>query len=232
MTQVLDATGGVPVSAPTVPAEPIGLGKTVGSFPPPPETLVEGIRCEKGHFNHPRQPFCMRCGQALVYSRYQRAREARPAVGTLTRDDGALFVLDRDFVVVDEHSLIVQPPTAGIIVLASPRLRRVDVEIRLCGWDVVVAERGSELPVSLEPPVPDRMIPLCIPAVGLRRRLRPFQRFCARMTRANPDWARWTSLPPVKLSPNESAALPASWTLRVGERSLLFESPFVGLRIG
>lgn len=195
-----------------------------------PLALVAGITCGNGHFNHPRQPFCLRCGQALVDARQRRACRPRPALGTLTRDDGATFALDRDYLLIDEHSAAQQRSVGDVIVLESPTFRRVSLEIRLRGWDVLVVERGGEVPVSLEPPSPDRRVPLCVPVVGLRRHLRPLRRVCVRLTRADPTWSRWRERPGVALHAEDPVAWTAGWSLRVGERTLLFESPFVGLR--
>lgn len=210
-----------------------------GSVPSPrgaacglPPVVVEGVACGNGHFNHPRQPFCLRCGQTLVTSRQRRARRPRPPLGTLVRDDGATFVLDRDYLLLDEHSVAERRPAGELIVLESPTFQRVALEVRLRGWDVLAIEHGGEVPVSLEPPSPERGVPLCVPVVGLRRHLRPFRRVCVRLMRADPAWSRWHERPGVALHPEVPVAWTAGWSLRVGERSLLFESPFVGLRAG
>jgi hypothetical protein len=109
---------------------------------------VRGVRCFRGHFNHPNARYCAVCGAGFDQGISRVADFGpRPPLGVLVIDDGSAFVLDTDYVVGREPEL-----DAGVAAGLARALTLVDQErsvsrthadIKLEGWEVVVSDRGS-----------------------------------------------------------------------------------------
>jgi hypothetical protein len=120
---------------------PIG-GVATGGGP-----LVEGILCSRQHFNDPMARYCCACGISMVHATHTRVTQSRPPVGVLVLDDGATFVLDRDYVIGREpagHPLV-HSGAAEALVIDDPstQLSRTHAHVVLDGWDVYVDDLGS-----------------------------------------------------------------------------------------
>lgn len=116
------------------------------------QVLVEGVLCPAEHFNYPLQPYCRRCGASLAGDFRRAVWGPRPPVGVLARDDGAVYVLDRDYVVIDEYRAWPPAGHRAPLIVQSPLRERIHIEISLDGWSVRVTDLGSELPVGLSDP--------------------------------------------------------------------------------
>ncbi len=64
----------------------------VSRLPDAPD--VPGVRCELGHFNHPRVMTCLRCGRPVLPGSPE-LNGPRPPVGVLLVDDGSIWSLRR-----------------------------------------------------------------------------------------------------------------------------------------
>ena len=144
--------------------------------------VIQGVACCRGHFNHPGQRYCLVCGAALRAGPRTPVLGPRPALGALVGDAGATHVLDRDHLVVDQRAKVAAP--AIVLPRSGPGALRL--QLRLQGWEVVVAHLRSPETVSIRVPGGRQMV----------------------------------------LARGESAVLEPGWALAVGERSLLFVSPF------
>lgn len=113
----------------------------------PAHVLVKGFRCSRNHHNDPRVSFCSVCGIRMDQRTGVLVDGRRPPLGLLVLDIGSTFVLDDNY-------LLGRNPEVDEAVISS-RLRpirldddsgtlsRVHAEIRLEGWDVLLADRGS-----------------------------------------------------------------------------------------
>ncbi|MBI2168032.1 MAG: FHA domain-containing protein [Actinobacteria bacterium] len=111
----------------------------------PEVAQVEGILCSREHFNSPDALYCSSCGISMVHQTHNLVKGARPPLGFLVFDDGSTFTLDADYLMgrepeVDESAGEVRP-----LLLDDPdrTVSRGHAELRLVGWDVTVADRGS-----------------------------------------------------------------------------------------
>ncbi len=117
----------------------------------PPETgavMVEGVLCTRNHLNEPAASYCSVCGVSML----QRARDLvtgpRPPLGLLLSDDGAMFILDADYVIGQSpaENDLVQTGQAKPLVLVDDqnRIAPEHANILLKGWGVWVRDCGSE----------------------------------------------------------------------------------------
>jgi hypothetical protein len=108
---------------------------------------VQGIRCSRGHFNHPRALYCTACGIATTHQTHVLVRGPRPPLGVLVLDDGSTYSLDSGYVIgaSPEGDDAVVRGEERPLRLPSPedRVSPVHAEIRLVDWDVQVIDRGS-----------------------------------------------------------------------------------------
>jgi hypothetical protein len=107
---------------------------------------VEGIRCSRGHFNHPDARYCASCGIKMVHLTRKPVLGPRPPVGLLVGDDGTTWALDTGYVIGREPQLDegVRSGTARPLVMGEAgTMSRVHAEIQLDGWDVLVIDLGS-----------------------------------------------------------------------------------------
>ena len=109
--------------------------------------MVDGLRCIRGHFNHPEASFCAHCGISMVQQTHNIVQGARPPLGILVFEDGFALSLDADYVLGRDPSLAdpVIDGTARPMVLDDPDqvLSRIHAEIRRIGWDVELVDRNS-----------------------------------------------------------------------------------------
>jgi hypothetical protein len=107
---------------------------------------VAGIRCERGHFNHPAARRCGVCGRPVPPGQTP-SLGPRPALGLLIADDGGAYRVDADQVIgadprVDEG--VVSGRLRGVPLTGTPgQLAPVHAELRLTDWTVSVVDRGS-----------------------------------------------------------------------------------------
>jgi len=118
--------------------------------------IVDGIRCVRGHFNHPDARFCAVCGISFQQQTINRVQGPRPPLGVVVVDDGSAFSLDSDYVIGREPELDaeVAAERARPLVIADEQrsISRVHADLRLEGWDVMLSDRGSANGTFVYPP--------------------------------------------------------------------------------
>lgn len=129
------------------PAEPMGSKEATARGP-----RVEGLLCPEGHFNHPLQLHCLHCGTSLAGNVGRRWNRPPPPRGTLIRDDGAIYVLDCDHVIIDEHHVPGPAELCKSVIIESPIRERILIEVSLEGWDVRATNSATDMPVCLRHP--------------------------------------------------------------------------------
>jgi hypothetical protein len=107
---------------------------------------ISGVRCRKGHFNDPNLAYCVVCGIGMTQAGRVFAQDERPVLGVLLLDDGRLLPLDRDHVLgrSPEESDRVRQGEATAVALEDPLVSDVHALVSLRGWEVSVADVGSE----------------------------------------------------------------------------------------
>jgi hypothetical protein len=167
MAAVEDALAGAPVDRPLViepvAEEPVEVSVEVSVEQPvvvaavaevSPATAeirteiaaISGVRCRKGHFNDPSLAYCVVCGIGMTQAGRVFAQDERPVLGVLLLDDGRLLPLDRDHVLgrSPEESDRVRRGEATAVPLEDPLVSDVHALVSLRGWEVSVADVGSE----------------------------------------------------------------------------------------
>ena len=109
---------------------------------------VQGVRCELGHFNHPRVTNCMRCGRPIPPGSPQ-VSGSRPAAGVLLADDGSIWALGRPCIIGAEPTSAaeVQAGAAQAIAMrAAPDhpMAPVHAEVQAKGWSAYLVDRGAD----------------------------------------------------------------------------------------
>jgi hypothetical protein len=136
-----DGTEYAPLPLPTTPEE-AAAEEEADAGP-----MVDGILCERGHFNHPLALYCSTCGVSTVHRTRTTVKGPRPTLGVIVIDDGTTYTLDADYVVGREpdQAPAVQSDAARPLRLFDTErsTSRVHAEIRLQEWDVLVVDRGS-----------------------------------------------------------------------------------------
>ncbi len=123
----------------------------VGTAPKPEEApagvLVQGLRCIRGHFNHPRARFCALCGISMVQQTQVLVEGERPPLGILVFGDGKTVGLAGSYLLGRDPGI---DPAVGAGELVALQLddpdqilSRVHCEVRLAGWDVQLVDRNS-----------------------------------------------------------------------------------------
>jgi len=163
----VSASGGRPVPAAAEPVsgrpepvgsgpEPVGVPEPAGGRPGPvgsyPEdsahpVLVDGVLCDRGHFNDPGAAVCRQCGAGLDRQPGNFQRRPRPPLGVLVLDDGTRITLDGDYVLGREPVLDgdVIAGRAKPLRISDPdgTLSRSHLKIALAGWRVEISDLGS-----------------------------------------------------------------------------------------
>ena len=116
------------------------------SRPERPE--VQGVRCELGHFNHPRVTNCMRCGRPVPPGSPQ-VSGPRPAAGVLLADDGSIWALGRPCIIGAEPTSAaeVQAGAAQAIAMRAAQdhpMAPVHAEVQAKGWSAYLVDRGAD----------------------------------------------------------------------------------------
>lgn len=108
---------------------------------------VEGLKCSRGHFNHPLSANCAWCGIGMAQASHVLVSGERPPLGVLVVNGQATLTLDTGYVIGRQPAL--DDAVDGIMMreLAlgddQRSISRIHAHIRLEGWDVVVEDRGS-----------------------------------------------------------------------------------------
>jgi hypothetical protein len=127
---------------------PLPLASAWGIAGPSDLPEVPGVRCELGHFNHPRASHCFRCGRPILPGSPQQSAP-RPPVGVLLADDGSIWSLSRGCLIGSEPGTApeVQSGAAqGIPLRPGPNhaMAPVHAEIQLRVWSTFLLDRGAE----------------------------------------------------------------------------------------
>ena len=140
---------------------------------PAPDEIL-GVYCKNGHFDDPEARFCAVCGISMNQQTLVPKPGARPPLGLLVLDGGAIFQLDTDYIIGREPTLdaAVAAGKARPLRIAdsSGTLSRVHAKVELDGWRVLVSDLGSANGTEirhpggaagqqLTPRVPVRLVP-------------------------------------------------------------------------
>ncbi len=141
-----------PEGAPSAPPAAAGTGRKgaapagpAGPAVPNPETVM-GVRCSRGHFNHPAALYCHACGVAMVHQTRIAVAGPRPSLGVLVLDDGTVLALQQGWL-LGTAPRAERAAAEGLrpFPMVDPQ-NALDAEhtaVRLHGWDVVVEDLGS-----------------------------------------------------------------------------------------
>lgn len=127
---------------------PLPLASDWAAAPMPDRPEVLGVRCELGHFNHPRVPNCMHCGRAVPPGSPQTSGP-RPPVGVLLADDGSIWALGRTCLIGTEPTSApeVQSGAAQAITMRAAQshlMAPVHAEVHAKGWSAYLLDRGAD----------------------------------------------------------------------------------------
>ena len=128
------------------PPLPVASSPAAAVTPERPE--VQGVRCELGHFNHPRVTNCMRCGRPVPPGSPQ-VSGPRPAAGALLADDGSIWALGRPCIIGAEPTSAaeVQAGAAQAIAMRAAQdhlMAPVHAEVQAKGWSAYLVDRGAD----------------------------------------------------------------------------------------
>ncbi|HUC14915.1 MAG TPA: hypothetical protein VMS00_10730 [Acidimicrobiales bacterium] len=128
------------------PSLPVASSPAAAPTPGRPE--VQGVRCEVGHFNHPRVTQCMRCGRPVPQGSPQ-VSAPRPATGVLLADEGSIWALDRPCIIGSEPTSAaeVQAGVAQAIAMRAAQnhpMAPVHAEVQAKGWSAYLVDRGAD----------------------------------------------------------------------------------------
>lgn len=112
----------------------------------PAGPVVSGIRCRRGHFNHPRAGACGVCGMIIEDSERTPVSGNRPPMGVLIREDGAVFGVVQGYVLGTDPSS--DPTVTGGLALPltlppGGGVQPVHAELRVSGWEVTLIDRQA-----------------------------------------------------------------------------------------
>ncbi len=130
------------VTTPAGPPLPFGGGPDQRI---PGAPVVAGVLCSRGHLNRPGMSACARCHTPISPSTKEHVSGTRPPLGVLVTDDGAVYRLDRSYLIGSRSD---RDPTVGGGLARPLTLTGSDVsgshaELRLTDWDVTLVDRGS-----------------------------------------------------------------------------------------
>ena len=105
---------------------------------------VEGILCQRQHFNNPNAANCMICGLSMLHLTLNLVSGPRPTLGFIVFDDGSTFGLDRSYVIGREPVPTDGSPTELLVLSENNEtLSRTHAELRLVDWSVQLLDMGS-----------------------------------------------------------------------------------------
>jgi hypothetical protein len=135
----------LPVAAPQAPAAPDVAPAAHEAADDSVQVL--GVYCKNGHFDDPAARYCAICGISMAQQTLIPRLGPRPPLGVLVLDDGAIFSLDRDYVIGrdPDRDADVASGVARPLRIDDPhgQLSRVHLRIHLEGWQVEVVDLGS-----------------------------------------------------------------------------------------
>jgi hypothetical protein len=112
----------------------------------PDQSIVLAVACPAGHPNPPQSAGCRRCGVPIPPGQFPRPMP-RPALGQLRLSTGEVHPLDRGFLLgrnpTARDDAAGPPPNVLRLISRDGDVSRNHAEIRLDGWQVVVADLGS-----------------------------------------------------------------------------------------
>ena len=128
------------------PPLPVASSPAASITPERPE--VQGVRCELGHFNHPRVTNCMRCGRPVPPGSPQ-VSGPRPAAGVLLADDGSIWALGRPCIIgsAPTSAAEVQAGAAQAIAMRAAQdhlMSPVHAEVQAKAWSAYLVDRGAD----------------------------------------------------------------------------------------
>jgi hypothetical protein len=110
------------------------------------QSVVLAVTCQAGHANPPRTSECRVCRLPVAAEQPPRAL-ARPPLGRLRLSNGEVHVLDRGFLLgrspVPRAAAAGPEPNVLRLISRDGDVSRTHAEIRLEGWQVIVADLGS-----------------------------------------------------------------------------------------
>lgn len=126
--------------------------------------IIQGVYCKNGHFDDPEALFCAVCGISMNQQTLVPRPGARPPLGVLVLDDGAVFQLDHDYVIGREPTLDASVASGRARPLKvtddSGIVSRVHAGIQLDGWRVLLSDLGSANGTRVRLPKQDLDAPL------------------------------------------------------------------------
>jgi hypothetical protein len=109
--------------------------------------IISGVYCKNGHFDDPEALFCAVCGISMNQQTLVPRPGPRPPLGVLVLDDGAVFQLDKDYIIGREPSLDASVASGRSRPLRvaddSGIVSRVHAKVQLDGWRVLISDLGS-----------------------------------------------------------------------------------------
>ncbi len=109
--------------------------------------VVKGVFCKNGHFNDPRMLFCGVCGINMVQQTPVLVDGARPPLGVIVLDDGAVFQVDTDYLLgrdPDSDERMTSGSWRAIQLTDTQNtISRVHARLELRHWDVVLVDDES-----------------------------------------------------------------------------------------
>ena len=111
----------------------------------PEGSVVEGVLCARGHFNHPEAFYCGICGIGMVQQTKVLVPGPRPSLGVLVLDSGTTFGLDDDYLVGRDPAASeeVRSGKARPLAIEDPRVSRRHALVSLHEWSVAVTDLDS-----------------------------------------------------------------------------------------
>lgn len=114
--------------------------------PVPGQPVVAGVLCPAAHFNHPAVRACVVCRRPVTVES-GRVSGSRPSLGVLVIDDGAVFRLERSYLIGSDPGP--DPTVTGgrvrpLTLESAQGVAAAHAEIRLTGWGVSAIDRGSD----------------------------------------------------------------------------------------
>lgn len=104
---------------------------------------IRGVRCEAGHLTKPGGAPCMTCGMSIAAGATEEVGN-RPALGTLTFDDGAALNIDRPAAIGADvptgYNVSNEPATIVRLDDGAGGIDGVHLEVQLSGWDVNIVD--------------------------------------------------------------------------------------------
>ncbi len=127
---------------------PLELAAAAALSYAPDQPEVLGVRCELGHFNHPRVMNCLRCGRPIPPGAPQ-VSGPRPPVGVLLADDGSIWALARGCLIGADPGSAPEAQSGAAVAIsmkagANHAMAPVQSEVQVRDWSIYLVDRGAE----------------------------------------------------------------------------------------